>query len=76
MLTQKLWSQNIFPDFRPVEAENALEISREGMGNRNPHQVLRWPFLKLSKKWSTAESCVDLLDPMDLLENSWEIPFY
>ena len=30
-----------FPIFRPIEAENALEMTREGMGNRNPHQVLR-----------------------------------
>ena len=32
------------------EAENALEISREGMGNRNPHQVLRWPFFETVEK--------------------------
>jgi hypothetical protein len=39
-----------FPIFRPIEAENSLEMTREGMGNRNPHQVLRWPFFETVEK--------------------------
>ena len=34
-------ARDSFPVFKPLVMENILEMRREGMGSRNPHQVLR-----------------------------------
>jgi hypothetical protein len=43
-------AKDSFPGFKPLVMENILEMKREGMGSRNPHQVMRGLFFETDEK--------------------------